>query len=160
MIVKNPLPKVLICDDDRTLHLAVKSALGKDFDIRSAYTVEEAVLLLKKSNTDLILLDMDLGNGRDGLTAIPRILEIQSDIRIILFSGSTDFELVRDGMKLGAFDYIQKGCGLEELRHHRFPARRHRPGGGRLPGTVRAQWRGGSDLHRQPPGELRPGRPA
>ena len=126
MIVKNPLPKVLICDDDRTLHLAVKSALGKDFDIRSAYTVEEAVLLLRKSNSDIILLDMDLGNGRDGLTAIPLILEIQSDIRIILFSGSTDFELVRNGMKLGAFDYIQKGCGLEELRHGFGKAIEHR----------------------------------
>jgi two-component system nitrogen regulation response regulator NtrX len=126
MIVKNPLPRILICDDDRNLHLGLKSTLGKDFDIRSAYKAEEALLLLKKSTTDILLLDMDLGTGKDGLTVIPKVLEVQSDIRIILFSGSTDFELVRNGMKLGAFDYIQKGCGLEELRHGFTKALEHR----------------------------------
>jgi DNA-binding NtrC family response regulator len=126
MIVKTPLPRILICDDDRNLHLGLKSSLSKDFDVRSAYQIDEALVILKKHTLDILLLDMDLGGGQDGLSAIPRFLEVQSDLRIILFSGKTEFELVRGALKLGAFDYLAKGCGIEALRHAFSKALEHR----------------------------------
>ena len=42
------LPRVLICDDDQTFHLAVKYCLKDKFDCRSAQNADEALLLLKK----------------------------------------------------------------------------------------------------------------
>jgi DNA-binding NtrC family response regulator len=117
MIVKNTLPKVLICDDDKTIHLAIKSVLGKDYDIKSAYNGDEALIILKKSHIDLVLLDMEMRHEQEGLETIPKILEIQNDLEIIFFSGKTGFDNVRNAMKLGAYDYVPKDAGADELKH-------------------------------------------
>lgn len=117
MIVKNSLPKVLICDDDKTIHMAIKAVLGKDYDIKSAYNGDEALVVLKKNHIDLVLLDMEMRTDQEGLDTIPKILEIQSDVVIIFFSGKTGFEYVRNAMKLGAYDYVPKDAGADELRH-------------------------------------------
>jgi DNA-binding NtrC family response regulator len=116
-MVRNQLPKVLICDDDQTLHLALKSALGKEYDMRSAYNGDEAQAILKKNNVDLVLLDMEMRNEQEGLDTIPKILELQPDVTIIFFSGKTGFQFVRNAMKLGAYDYVPKDAGADELRH-------------------------------------------
>jgi DNA-binding NtrC family response regulator len=126
MIVKNPLPRILVCDDDRSIHQGLRSALGKEYEIRSAFSSKEGVAILKNHSIDLTLLDLDLGESDHGLDAIPKLLEIQSDLRIIVFSGRTEFELVRKAMRLGAFDYIAKGSGVEELDHVFRKALEHR----------------------------------
>ncbi len=126
MIVKNTLPKVLICDDDQTIHLAIKSVLGKEYDIKSAYNGDEAVAILKKNYVDLVLLDMEMRNDREGLETIPKLLEIQNDVLIIFFSGKTGFECVRSAMKAGAYDYVPKDSGPDELRHVLSKALEHR----------------------------------
>ena len=117
MLIKNQLPKILICDDDKNIHLALKSAFGKEYDLRSAYSGEEATIILRKNYTDVVLLDMEMGSGADGLATIPKLMEIQNDVKVIFFSGRTEFDLVRSAMKLGAFDYIPKDSGPDELRH-------------------------------------------
>jgi DNA-binding NtrC family response regulator len=78
MIVKNNLPKVLIVDDDKNIHLALKSALGTEYDLKSAYNSDEAKVVLKSNYVDLVLLDMEMRNEREGLDAIPKILEIHT----------------------------------------------------------------------------------
>lgn len=117
MIVKKNLPKVLICDDDRNLQLSIKIALSEKFDVQSAYFGEEAITILKKHPVDLVLLDVEMKDRDEGIRTIPRLLEIKPDLAIIMFSGRTDFETVRDALKLGAKDYLSKGASPDELIH-------------------------------------------
>ena len=117
MLTKNNLPKILICDDDQNIHLAIKTVLGKTYDIKSAYHGDEAQIILKKNHIDIVLLDMEMRNPKEGLETIPKLLEIQNDLEIIFFSGQTGFELVKSAMKLGASDYISKDAGADELKH-------------------------------------------
>ena len=126
MLVKNNLPKLLICDDDQTLHLALKSLLGKEFDIKSAYDGDEVAVILKNNFIDVVLLDMEMRTRDEGLKTIPKILEIQNDAIIIFFSGRTDFELVREAMILGAHDYLPKDMNPEELKHVLSKALEHK----------------------------------
>lgn len=126
MIVRNNLPKVLIVDDDKNIHLALRSVLSTEYDIKSAYNSDEAKVVLKSNYVDLVLLDMEMRNEREGLEAIPKILEIQSDALIIFFSGNTGFEYVRNAMKNGAYDYVPKDSGPDELRHVFSKALEHR----------------------------------
>lgn len=126
MIVRNNLPKVLIVDDDKNIHLALRSVLSGEYDIKSAYNSDEAKVVLKSNYVDLVLLDMEMRNEREGLEAIPKILEIQSDALIIFFSGNTGFEYVRNAMKNGAYDYVPKDSGPDELRHVFSKALEHR----------------------------------
>jgi two-component system nitrogen regulation response regulator NtrX len=117
MIVKKAAPRVLICDDDQNIHLAIKSALGRDYDFKSAFNGDEALLILKKNDIDLVLLDMEMRTPAEGLDTIPRILDAKSDTIVIFFSGRTDLAYVKQAMKLGAYDYVPKDCGAEDLAH-------------------------------------------
>lgn len=117
MIIKESLPRVLICDDDHNVHLAIKSALSSEFEFKSAYHGDEALLILRKNPIDIVLLDMEIRTSSEGLETIPRILEAQHEVRVIFFSGRTDLELVKAAMKLGAFDYVPKDCSMPDLAH-------------------------------------------
>ena len=126
MIVKNTVTKILICDDDPTLHLAIKATLGKDFEFKSAFHGDEALVILKKNQMDLVLLDLEMRSPTEGLEFIPRIQETQSDTGIIIYSGKSDLEFVKRAMTLGAQDYVLKEGGHEELAHVFHRAIEHR----------------------------------
>jgi DNA-binding NtrC family response regulator len=117
MISLKNKPKVLICDDNQNIHLAIKSELASEYEFKSAFNSEEAKVILKKNQMDLVLLDMEIEHSRSGLDLIPQILELQDDAKIIMFSGNRDFDAVRNALKGGAFDYILKDAGVDELRH-------------------------------------------
>lgn len=117
MISLKHKPKILICDDNQNIHLAIKSELSSDYEFKSAFNSEEAKVILKKNQMDLVLLDMEIEHSRSGLDLIPQILELQDDVKIIMFSGNRDFDAVRNALKGGAYDYILKDAGVDELRH-------------------------------------------
>jgi two-component system nitrogen regulation response regulator NtrX len=110
-------PKILICDDNQTIHLAIKSTFSGDYELKSAFNSEEAIVILKKNQMDLVLLDMEIEHSRSGLELIPKILELQEDLKIIIFSGNQSFDAVKNALKLGAHDYILKDAGVDELKH-------------------------------------------
>lgn len=109
--------QILICDDDRTYHLAVKYALKGKFECRSAHNGDEALIVLKSNPIDLVMLDVEMRSDSEGLEYIARILEVDPDVAIIMSSGRTDFQTVREAMRRGASDYVAKDCGPDELEH-------------------------------------------
>ena len=117
MIVSKNKPKVLICDDNQNIHLAIKATFNNELDIKSAYTSEEALVILKKNRIDLVLLDMEIEHDRSGLEMIPKISALQEDAKIIIFSGHQNFEVVKKALQLGATDYLLKDAGVDELKH-------------------------------------------
>jgi len=110
-------PQLVICDDDRLFHQTVKSLLSGKFECRSAYTADEAFLLLRKHRTDLLLLDIQLRSPDEGLRMIPRINELDPDVAVVMSSGLSDFATVREAMRLGAVDYVSKDFEPDELAH-------------------------------------------
>jgi DNA-binding NtrC family response regulator len=117
MITSKNKPKILICDDNQNIHLAIKSTFNNEFEIKSAYTSEEAMVILKKNRMDVVLLDMEIEHSKSGLELIPKILELQEDVKIIMFSGNQNFEIVKKALQLGACDYIIKDANVDELKH-------------------------------------------
>ncbi len=117
MIVSKNKPKLLVCDDNQNVQLAIKTTFSNDLDIKSAYTSEESLIILKKNRMDLILLDMEIEHSQSGLELIPKFLAIQEDIKIIIFSGNQDFGIVKKALQLGACDYIIKDAETDELKH-------------------------------------------
>ncbi|MFL5813739.1 MAG: sigma-54-dependent transcriptional regulator [Bdellovibrionia bacterium] len=110
-------PQILICDDDSTFHQAVKLALKGKCDTRSAYNSDEAKVILAKNPIDLILLDVAMRTPDEGLSAIKPLIEIDPMVSIVMSSGRSDFETVRDAMRAGAHDYIVKDFEPDSLWH-------------------------------------------
>jgi signal transduction histidine kinase/ActR/RegA family two-component response regulator len=76
---------------------------------------EEALELLKTRKVDLLLLDMILDGGIDGLETFRRILAIHPGQRAIIASGFSESDRVRETQHLGAGVCLKKPYTYEEL---------------------------------------------
>jgi len=111
------LPEILICDDDQTFHLSVKFCLKNQFECRSAYNCDEAIAIIKNNPIQILLLDVQMRSPDEGLKYLPEIKSLDDELQIIMTSGRTDFNTVREAMRLGAVDYIPKDFDPNELAH-------------------------------------------
>ena len=108
-------PVCLVVEDDGTMRHLVTNYL-EDHDIRaiSASRRDEVAGLLARSQPDLVILDLRLGQ-EDGLDLL-REIRAHSDVPIIITTGHRRDEVDRVvGLELGADDYITKPFGLREL---------------------------------------------
>jgi two-component system, NtrC family, nitrogen regulation response regulator NtrX len=116
--MKNEI-QVLICDDDPIFHMALKHTLKLKggYQCRSAYNSDEGEAILKNRPVDIILLDVQMRTGDEGLRSIERFRAVDPDAAIIMSSGRTDFETVRQALVIGANDYVAKDSDPGALLH-------------------------------------------
>ncbi len=110
-------PKILICDDEQNIHLSIKSSFEKEYIFKSAYRSDEALVILKNNQIDLVLLDINVEHERSGLALIPKIKALNEEIKIVVFSGLNNFDTVKNAILNGASDYIIKDANPDELKH-------------------------------------------
>lgn len=78
---------------------------------------EKAVLFLTKRPVDLIILDMKMEPGMDGLKTYKKILKIRPDQKAIIASGYSENSRVKEALKIGAGQYIKKPYTIKKLAH-------------------------------------------
>ena len=76
---------------------------------------EAAVDFLARQPIDLVILDMIMDPGIDGLETYIRILASHPDQRAIIVSGFSETDRVREAQRLGAKVYLKKPYTLEKL---------------------------------------------
>lgn len=107
---------VLIVDD-----IAEQREIGSNFLTKLNYTVstvssgEEAVAFLSKNAADIIVLDMIMSPGMDGLDTYREVLKLFPQQKAIFASGFSQTDRVKEAKRLGAGDYVQKPYTLENL---------------------------------------------
>lgn len=107
---------VLVVDDvqeQRDLAVQLLKKLG--YRVSSAQGGEQAVEYLKGQPADLLVLDMIMSPGIDGLEAYQRILQVRPGQRAIIVSGYSETGRVREAMRLGAGAYIKKPYALQSI---------------------------------------------
>ena len=107
---------ILIVDDIKEQREIASSMLEQlSYDVASVSSGEDAVEYLKSKSADLIILDMIMDPGIDGLETYRRILEFQPGQRAIIASGFSETERVKEAQKLGAGEYIKKPYTMEQI---------------------------------------------
>ncbi|MCP4724661.1 MAG: response regulator, partial [bacterium] len=76
---------------------------------------EEGVEFLKNNKVDLILIDMLLGSGIDGLETFKKTLEIEPEQKAIIVSGFSGSEKIKQAQELGAKGFIRKPYTIKEI---------------------------------------------
>ena len=105
------MKKILIVEDDIYIGNMVEEALRKKgYGVSRAYSGTEALLVLKSSVPDLILLDLMLP-GLSGEALLPKI----KSIPVIVLSAKTDITGKVELLSGGAVDYITKPFDIREL---------------------------------------------
>ncbi|MBT6501271.1 MAG: response regulator, partial [Deltaproteobacteria bacterium] len=76
---------------------------------------EEAVEYLRTNKIDLLVLDMIMDPGMDGLDTYKKILELRPEQKAIIASGFSETGRVKEVQNLGAGAYIRKPLLLEKI---------------------------------------------
>lgn len=108
--------RVLVIDDveeQRDIALRMLTRLG--YQVHTVSSGEKAVEYLQTHPADLLLLDMIMDPGMDGLDTYKKILETHPGQKAIVASGYAETERVRQTRDLGAGDYIKKPYTLSRL---------------------------------------------
>ena len=107
---------MLIVDDEveqRKIGVSIIQKLG--YRAWSVESGEEAVAFIKKQPVDLILLDMIMPSGMDGLDSYQKIIEVNPGQKAIIISGYSENDRVRDAMGLGIGAYLKKPYTIEQV---------------------------------------------
>ncbi|MDP1989581.1 MAG: PAS domain S-box protein [Syntrophales bacterium] len=107
---------ILVVDDtveQRDIANRLLTRLG--YQVHAVSSGEEAVEYLKTHKADLLLLDMIMDPGIDGLETYKRVQEINPKQRAIIVSGFSETERVKKTQNLGAGAYIRKPYLMEKI---------------------------------------------
>lgn len=108
--------RVLIVDDETDfLETIVNRLLKRKIDATGVPSGEAALALMKEKNFDVVLLDIKMPGGMDGIEILREIKKIQPSTEVILLTGHASIETSIEGMKSGAFDYLIKPVKFAEL---------------------------------------------
>jgi len=111
-----PHERVLIVDDSaeqRELVLVTLKELG--YTAVAAASGEQGMELLKQDRFDLVLLDMILGQGMDGLDTYRQILAHAPEQKVLIVSGYAENQRIAEALRLGARGYVKKPYTVVEL---------------------------------------------
>ncbi|MFZ1986507.1 MAG: response regulator [Desulfatitalea sp.] len=107
---------VLVIDDEVDFMETLVNRLQKrKLEAIGVSSGEQALAILKERPFDVILLDIKMPGGMDGIETLREIRKHQPIAEVILLTGHASVETSIEGMQLGAFDYLLKPVRFEEL---------------------------------------------
>lgn len=107
---------ILIVDDvQEQLDMANMILTTLGYSASTVSSGEDAVEYIKNNAVDLVVLDMSMGPGIDGLETYRRILELRPHQKAIIFSGYSGTKNITECLELGAGQYLKKPYTLEKI---------------------------------------------
>jgi CheY-like chemotaxis protein len=106
----------LIVDDvEGQRELAGRMLKKLNYEVVTVSSGEEAVEYVRKNKVDIVVLDMIMDPGMDGLDTYKKILELHPKQKAIIVSGFSESDRVRQAQELGAGTYVKKPYVQERL---------------------------------------------
>lgn len=109
---------ILVVDDDRTNLIMAERLLGKEYQIISVTSGEQALKFLSKRKPDLILLDINMPE-MDGFEVMRNIKENEEweKVPVIFLTADRDADTEVECLQMGAVDFIGKPFEPEIMRN-------------------------------------------
>lgn len=108
--------KVLVVDDEAMLRDLAASMLNQlGYAVECVSSGEQAVDYLREHHVDLVLLDMIMDPGINGLETYKRILSFLPGQKTVIVSGFSESEALRTAHSLGAEGFVKKPYSFEQL---------------------------------------------
>jgi PAS domain S-box-containing protein len=110
-------PTIVVVDDAPDVRMLLKTRLrlsGRLEVVGEGSDGYDAVELARQHHPALMLLDVSMP-GRDGLAALPMVLDASPTTRVVMFSGFDAAGLAEHTRSLGAAEFLEKSVPLDEL---------------------------------------------
>ena len=107
---------ILVVDDvEEQRRIADKILKKLGYTVATSSSGEEAVEHMQSQSADLVMLDMIMDPGMDGLETYRRIIETHPGQKSIVASGFSETGRVAEIQRLGAGEYIRKPYSIEKI---------------------------------------------
>lgn len=113
--ITDNLPTLLVVEDEKNTRDGLRRYFDGKFDIYLAPDVDTAMNLLESQPVDVLLTDLRLMGGTEGLDLLKRARAISHPPVCVLMTAYGSEKVAVQAMKQGAYDYITKPLDLEKL---------------------------------------------
>jgi DNA-binding NtrC family response regulator len=107
--------KVLLVDDEEGyVKVLAKRMTKRQVEVSIALSGSEAIQTLRKKEFDVAVVDLKM-EDMDGIEVLKIFKKMDPQLPVVMLTGHGSEQAARDGLALGAFDYLTKPCDLEDL---------------------------------------------
>jgi DNA-binding NtrC family response regulator len=107
--------KVLLVDDEEGyVSVLAKRMTKRQVEVIVALSGAEAIQTLRKKEFDVAVVDLKM-EDMDGIEVLKIFKKMDPQLPVVMLTGHGSEQAARDGLALGAFDYLTKPCDLEDL---------------------------------------------
>ena len=107
--------KILLVDDEEGyVNVLAKRMAKRQVEVMIALSGAEAIQTLRKNDFDVAVVDLKM-EDMDGIEVLKIFKKMDPELPVVMLTGHGSEKAARDGLALGAFDYLTKPCDLEEL---------------------------------------------
>lgn len=107
--------KILIVDDEQSVLMGLRMSLENEYQVDTARDGVAAMASLAVQHHDLVLLDIGLPKV-NGLEILEKIKSDAPETLIIMITAVDDVKTVVKALKSGAYDYLVKPLGVQEVK--------------------------------------------
>jgi DNA-binding NtrC family response regulator len=110
-------PRILVVEDEQAIRLALKGLLSREgYEVDLAPDGDTALSVLAEGAFDLVITDLALGRGANGMAVLERAKEIRPETAVVMITAQGNEKIAVEAMKSGAEDYIPKPFDNDEIR--------------------------------------------
>ncbi|MFC1538573.1 sigma-54-dependent transcriptional regulator [Candidatus Latescibacterota bacterium] len=111
------MSKILVIDDESLMREFIAESLtSQGYEVDSANNGMKALEIMNDETYDLVLTDYKMPKVT-GMDVLRKALEKMPDCKVVIMTAYGTIEKAVEAMKIGAFDYITKPFGVEEILH-------------------------------------------
>lgn len=114
MKMKLPIDILLVDDEEDFVEMLSLRLTDAGHRVKTAFDGDAGLAALDEAECDVVLLDIRMP-GKDGITVLKAVKDTHPVVEVILLTGHGTIDTAVDGLKSGAFDYIQKPAKFDEL---------------------------------------------
>jgi two-component system response regulator RegA len=108
--------RILFVDDEPNIRLTLPPVLEQHgFEVKAAGTVAEAVSYIAASRFDVLISDLNVEEGGDGLRVVSAMRKKQPHCIALILTGYPGFKTAVDALRLRVDDYVVKPVDVEML---------------------------------------------
>ena len=105
---------LLVDDEEGYVKVLAKRMTRRNMEVMTALSGSEGIQRLRKHDFDVAILDLKM-EDMDGIEVLRVFKKMVPDMPVIMLTGHGTEKAAREGLEVGAFDYLMKPCDLEEL---------------------------------------------
>lgn len=107
--------KILVVDDEEVVRLShIRTLASMHCNVEVVRDGAEALKVMEQRPADVVLLDLRMP-GMDGMSVLKMIKQKWPETEVVIITGYPTVETAKEAVRLGAFDYLAKPVGPDDV---------------------------------------------